>query len=378
MLEIQNLKKSFGSLQVLKGVNADISDGECVAIIGASGAGKSVFLRSIAMLEKPDEGQIIFDGTDLTAKGVDINKVREKMGMVYQGFYLFSHLNVLDNIILAPMIKLHKTREEAEKEAIELLEEVGLSEKAHAMPQNLSGGQKQRIAIARCLAMHPSVILFDEPTSALDPGMTREVLAIIRKLLKRSLTMVLVTHEMDFAKEAASRIIFMENGVVAEQGSAKIFFEHPTTASARAFLEQQKNYSFKVESRHFDFAVLMSGLQLFGEKYNLSRKQNMRIQLLMEEVMAVFCACYVDDTFPHISGCVQYSEKNGKLTLRLDYDGGQFNPLKEDKDDLRHVIISSICSGNVYTSDSGRNTLTLIIKDERDSSMAIDTEERKI
>lgn len=362
MIEIRNLKKSFGRLQVLNGVNAEICDGECVAVIGASGAGKSVFLRSIAMLEKPDEGQIIFDGTDLTAKGVNMNKIHEKMGMVYQGFYLFSHLDVLDNITLAPMKKLHKTRADAEKEAMELLEEVGLVEKAHAMPQNLSGGQKQRIAIARCLAMHPSVILFDEPTSALDPGMTGEVLAIIRKLLKRSLTMVLVTHEMEFAKEAASRVIFMENGVVAEQGTAKKIFENPATDSARAFIEKQKHYTFEITSRYFDFAVLMSDLQLFGEKYNFSKQQNMRIQLLVEEVMASFSVCCVDTVYPRISGCVQYSEKGGNLTLRLEYNGKNINVLEEDRDDLRQVIVGSICSEKVYTYDNGRNTLILTLK----------------
>ncbi len=362
MIEVRNLRKSFGPLQVLKGVNAEIYDGECVALIGASGSGKSVLLRSIAMLERPDEGQIIFDGTDLTANGVNINKIHEKMGMVYQGFNLFSHLDVLDNITLAPIKKLKKTRKEAEEEAMELLGEVGLKEKAHAMPQNLSGGQKQRIAIARCLAMHPSVILLDEPTSALDPGMTGEVLAIIRKLLKRSLTMILVTHEMEFAREAASRVFFMENGVIAEQGTAKMIFENPTTAAARAFIEKQKHYTFEITTRYYDFAMLMSGLQLFGEKYNLPRQQNMRIQLLVEEIMASFGALFADADYPHISGCVQYSEKGGNLTLHLEYSGKSINVLEEDKDELRSVIISSICSERAYTYENSRNTLLLTLK----------------
>ena len=363
MIEIKNLTKSFGSLKVLKGVNAEINDGECVALIGESGAGKSVFLRCIAMLEKPDGGHIIFNGTDLTEKGVNLNAVHEKMGMVYQGFYLFSHLNVLDNITLAPMKKLKKSRAEAEKEAMELLGEVGLAEKAYAMPQNLSGGQKQRVAIARCLAMHPSVILFDEPTSALDPGMTGEVLAIIRKLLKRSLTMVLVTHEMEFAREAATRVIFMENGVVAEQGTAKQIFENPVTEAARAFVERQKHYSFEVSSRYYDFAKLMSGLQLFADKYNFEKQQKMRLQLLVEETMAAFSACYGDSDYPHINGCAQYSEKSGSITVLFKYDGKALNILQEKEDDLRRVIINSICSEAHY-SYSGGNSLLLTLKNK--------------
>ncbi len=212
MINIHGLSKRYGELEVLKNIDFRVAEGECVAIIGPYGTGKSVFLRTIALLEVPESGNIFIRGTDITQKSVDINKIREKMGMVYQGFHLFSHLNVLDNITLAPRKVRKQPRKEAELKARELLALVGLSEKAESYPHHISGGQQQRIAIARCLAMEPEIMLFDEPTSALDPTMTREVLAIMRKLTKMGLTMIIVTHEMSFAREVADRVIYMDEG----------------------------------------------------------------------------------------------------------------------------------------------------------------------
>ena len=220
MIKVSGLTKKFGDLIVFQNINTHINRGECIAIIGPSGMGKSVFLRTITMLEKPDNGSIFINGVDITQKGVDLNRIREKMGMVYQGFHLFSHLNVLENITLAPRLVRKLDFGMAEKRAMELLNMVGLEDKAQSYPHELSGGQQQRIAIARSLAMDPEIILFDEPTSALDPTMTCEVLSIIRKLTKMGLTMLIVTHEMNFAKEVADRIFYMDEGGIYEEGDS--------------------------------------------------------------------------------------------------------------------------------------------------------------
>lgn len=227
LIEVKNLTKKFGDHTVLDGITTDICQGEVVAIIGPSGCGKSTFLRSLNLLEMPTSGQILFEGIDLTDKSVDINKVRQKIGMVFQQFNLFPNHTIKDNITLAPVKLGLMTKEEADKKAMELLERVGLPEKADSYPSMLSGGQKQRIAIARSLAMNPDVMLFDEPTSALDPELTGEVLRVIRQLADEHMTMVIVTHEMQFAKELSDRVIFMEKGLVCQEGTPEEVFGNP-------------------------------------------------------------------------------------------------------------------------------------------------------
>ncbi|MCI3919647.1 amino acid ABC transporter ATP-binding protein [Paenibacillus sp. TRM 82003] len=232
MINVKGLHKSFGKNEVLKGVDVSIAKGEVVVVIGPSGSGKSTLLRCLNLLETPTSGIIEFDGQELTAKKTDINKLRERMGMVFQSFNLFPHLKVIDNITLAPMKLKGKSREEAEKIASELLRRIGLEDKAQAYPSRLSGGQKQRIAIARALAMQPSVMLFDEPTSALDPETVGEVLDVMKGLAKEGMTMVVVTHEMGFAREVGDRVLFMDGGVIVEEAEpAKLFGapQHPRT-----------------------------------------------------------------------------------------------------------------------------------------------------
>ena len=238
ILEIKDLCKSFGEHEVLKGISTTIRKGDVLALIGPSGCGKSTFLRSLNLLEIPTSGHVLFEGTDMTDKSVDINHVREKIGMVFQQFNLFPNMTIKQNIMLAP-VKLGKmTKEEAEKRALELLERIGLLDKADAYPSQLSGGQKQRIAIVRSLAMSPDIILFDEPTSALDPEMVGEVLNVMKELAEDGMTMVVVTHEMGFAREVANRVMFINDGLIQEENTPEEIFNHPKSARLQDFLSK--------------------------------------------------------------------------------------------------------------------------------------------
>ena len=241
MINVENLSKNFGNLKVLKNISTTINKGEIISIIGPSGSGKSTFLRCINKLEEPTVGHIYIDGMDLMDKNTDINKIRERVGMVFQHFNLFPNMTVLENLTLSPIMVKKESKEEAEKYALYLLEKVGLSDKANSYPTQLSGGQKQRIAIARALAMKPEVILFDEPTSALDPEMIKEVLDVMRDLAKEGMTMLIVTHEMGFAKNVGNRILFMDNGEIIEDCSPKNFFENPTNERIKDFLNKVLN-----------------------------------------------------------------------------------------------------------------------------------------
>jgi len=238
VIEVKNLYKSFGEIEVLKGIDEHIMKEEVVVIIGPSGSGKSTFLRCINLMEQPTQGTIKIDGVDITSPKTNINQVRQKVGMVFQQFNLFPHMNVMDNITLAPMKLKGLTKNEAEEVAYTLLDKVGLREKAMEYPNKLSGGQKQRIAIARALAMNPEIMLFDEPTSALDPEMVKEVLEVIRELANEGMTMMIVTHEMGFAKEVGTRLLFMDEGKIIERGNPKEVFANPQEERTRIFLSK--------------------------------------------------------------------------------------------------------------------------------------------
>ena len=238
IIRVCGLKKSFGDLQVLRGINTEVDRGEVVVVIGPSGSGKSTFLRCLNLLETPTAGSIFVDGVEITDPKCDINLHRQKMGMVFQHFNLFNNMTILRNMTLAPMTLLKKSREDAEAQALALLRRVGLEDKANAYPSQLSGGQKQRIAIVRALCMDPEVMLFDEPTSALDPEMVGEVLDVMKELARDGMTMVVVTHEMGFAREVGSRVLFMDAGRIAEQGSPEDIFSHPQSARLQDFLRK--------------------------------------------------------------------------------------------------------------------------------------------
>ena len=238
LIKVDNLCKSFGDTAVLNGINAEIDKGDVMVVIGASGSGKSTFLRCLNLLEEPTSGSIFFEGVDITDASVNINIHRQKMGMVFQQFNLFPHMTVLRNLTLGPIKLLKQSKEEAEANAMKLLERVGLADRADAYPSQLSGGQKQRIAIVRALAMNPDVMLFDEPTSALDPEMVGEVLEVMKQLAKDGMTMVVVTHEMGFAREVGTNIVFVDEGVIVEQGAPSEFFENPKSPRLKEFLSK--------------------------------------------------------------------------------------------------------------------------------------------
>ncbi len=238
MIEVKDLKKSFGKLDVLRGISEKIEEQEVVCVIGPSGSGKSTFLRCLNLLEEPTGGEVYLDGERINAPGVDIDKIRERLGMVFQNFNLFPHMTVLDNVTLAPVKVKGKNKAEAEESALKILETVGLSDKASSFPASLSGGQKQRVAIARALAMEPEVMLFDEPTSALDPEMVGEVLNVMKRLAEEGMTMVIVTHEMGFAREVADRVLFIDQGVVMEQGTPEELFGSPKNERTKSFLSK--------------------------------------------------------------------------------------------------------------------------------------------
>ena len=241
LIETRGLRKSFGGLQVLNGIDQSIEKGEVVVVIGPSGSGKSTFLRCLNLLEEPTGGQVIFEGTDITDPKADIAKIRQKMGMVFQQFNLFNNLSIMDNITVGPIRVKGVSREDAQAKANELLDRVGLREKADSFPSELSGGQKQRIAIVRALAMEPDVMLFDEPTSALDPEMVGEVLDVMKALAKEGMTMVIVTHEMGFAKEVGDRVLFIDQGIVLEEGTPEEVFNHPRNPRTQEFLSKVLN-----------------------------------------------------------------------------------------------------------------------------------------
>ena len=238
LIRVQDLGKSCGSIHVLKGINVNIYKGDVVFVVGPSGSGKSTFLRCLNLLEEPTQGHIFFEGTDITDPKVNIDKHRQKMGMVFQQFNLFPHMDIMKNLTLAPMKLQGKSQQEAETEAMQLLERVGLADRAHAFPSQLSGGQKQRIAIVRALCMKPDVMLFDEPTSALDPEMVGEVLSVMRDLAKEKMTMVVVTHEMGFAREVANRVMFMDEGYFMEEAAPEEFFGNPKNERLKSFLSK--------------------------------------------------------------------------------------------------------------------------------------------
>ena len=289
LLGISHLQKSYGSFNVLRDITTEVHRGEVISIIGPSGTGKSTFLRCLNLLEQPTGGSIVVDGEDILAKGYPVNRLRQKMGMVFQSFNLFEHKTVLENVIFAPCQLRHESEETAREEGLALLRKVGLAEKADVYPSSLSGGQKQRVAIARALAMKPDVILFDEPTSALDPTMVGEVLSVIRQLAKEGMTMLIVTHEMKFAHDVSTRIFFMYDGYIHEDGSPEQIFEQPVHSATKAFIQRIRKEVFEIKGADFDFLGMHSAIAAFCHKYGIAEKQEKAERLadkMLDDIMA--------------------------------------------------------------------------------------------
>jgi len=325
MIRVEQLRKSFGQVDVLKGVNAEIRRGEVVSIIGPSGTGKSTFLRCLNGLDHPTSGSIWIDGVDLAQRKADVAKVRQKMNMVFQSFNLFAHLSVLENLTLAPIRLRGLDPRVASEKARDLLRLVGLAEKAENFPDELSGGQKQRVGIARCLAMEPQIILFDEPTSALDPTMVSEVLGVIRRLARDGMTMVIVTHEMDFARDVSNRVFYMDEGAIYEEGTPQQIFENPLKEKTRSFIHRIRSFNRRIASPDFDLYALHGEIEWFCETHFLSRSATHDLQLLVEELLYLHKPLLRDFV---VDLSIEYSERNRRLTLVFETEDTGGDPLQ--------------------------------------------------
>lgn len=361
MIKVEHLSKKFGNLMVLRDISTEIRKGEVISIIGPSGTGKSTFLRCLNLLEIPSSGRVIIDGTDILAPGVDVPRLRQKMGMVFQSFNLYAHLTALDNLTLGPIKLLKRPRREAEEKALELLKMVGLLEKAHSFPDELSGGQKQRVAIARCLAMEPEIILFDEPTSALDPTMVSEVLAVIRRLAQNGMTMAIVTHEMDFARDVSTRVFYMDEGIIYEEGSPSQLFQTPRKARTRAFIQQLRVLSAQISSQGFDLYQLNGEIEGFCARYVINPRMVGSILLIVEEMLVQMLLPHIDPGTV-IRLMVEYAEKQGSFLIRFDYGGAPFNPLENSEvDELARKLVTSRASSIDYNRSPQCNQVTVQI-----------------
>ena len=326
MITIKHLKKEYPGVTPLKDVNVEISRGDVISVIGPSGTGKSTLIRCLNLLEQPTSGEIIIDGEVITDKSCDVSRVRRKMGMVFQQFNLFPHMTVIENIMTAPVDLLGKSRQDAYDKGMELLRKVGLADKALVYPDGLSGGQKQRVAIARALAMEPEIILFDEPTSALDPTMVGEVQSVIRDLARQGNTMIIVTHEMKFAREVCNRVFYMDEGGIYEDGTPEQIFENPRKEKTRQFIRRLKVMEYDIHSRDFDFIGFNTHLEEFGRKHQISQKTIYNMQSYLEEMCMQLILPELDDRFD-MTVTVEYSDTEDAAASIIRYSGSRFDPL---------------------------------------------------
>jgi polar amino acid transport system ATP-binding protein len=358
MIKVEHLSKKFGSLLVLKDVNIEIREGEVISIIGPSGTGKSTLLRCMNLLERPSGGAIHIDGVDLLDSKTDVPKIRQKMNMVFQSFNLFAHLSVLDNLTIGPIKLSGKTKKEAEDKAATILAMVGLAEKLHSYPDELSGGQKQRVAIARCLAMEPEIILFDEPTSSLDPTMVSEVLWVIRRLAKEGMTMVIVTHEMDFARDVSNRVMYMDEGIIYEEGSSEQIFDNPQKEKTRAFINRIRSISYHIASSVYDLFTMNAEIEAFCEKQILPLQTRKNLLQIIEGLLSLYTP--VLDSSP-LDITLSWSEKKQRVELLLESSGDALNLLdgSGQRDNPALSTIRSMSESIDYQRLNNKNRLTV-------------------
>lgn len=355
MIELVHLEKKYENATPLMDVNAVIRDGDVISVIGPSGTGKSTLIRCINMLERPTSGQILLDGADITAKGYDLTQARRRMGMVFQSFNLFGHLTVIENLMLAPMDILKKPKHEAYETAVALLKRVGLSGREYQYPEQLSGGQKQRVAIARTLAMDPDVILLDEPTSALDPTMVGEVQAVIRDLAQTGKTMMIVTHEMAFARAICNRVFYMDQGGIYEDGSPEQVFDHPQRELTRRFIRRLKVLELSIDDAAYDFLGMGSEIDRYCLQCDITARTKYRIHLVFEELVQQILMPVLEQ--PRIAVTVEYAEAERKVDMTVRYNGATFDPVSTDNrlsytllENVAEALRHTACAEGVYTN----------------------------
>ena len=346
MIKIDHLKKVYPNVTPLKDVCVEIHDGDVISVIGPSGTGKSTLLRCINQMEMPTSGKIWIDDVEITDPNCDINKVRQKMGMVFQSFNLFSHMTVIENIMFSPMTLLGKKKQAAYDDAMRLLRMVGLAEKALNYPDELSGGQKQRIAIARTLAMDPDIILLDEPTSALDPTMVGEVQAVIRDLAKTGKTMMIVTHEMNFARAISNRVFYMDEGGVYEDGPPEQIFDNPLREKTRRFIRRLKVLELDIENRDYDFLSMPGEIEQYCNRNQIPPRMTHRIQLAFEELTQQLLIPVLEN--PRIHTVIEYAAAEEKATMTVQY-GGPEADITKTGDELPLAVLKSAASEMTYS-----------------------------
>ena len=360
LIEIKHLRKEYGDVVPLKDVNATVDEGEVISIIGPSGTGKSTLIRCLNRLETPTSGQIIVDGIDMCAPDVNLPMMRQKMGMVFQNYALFNHKLVIENLMMAPMDLLGMSKQEAYDQALDLLKMVGLRDKALSWPHELSGGQRQRVAIARGLAMNPKILLFDEPTSALDPQMVSEVLSVITRLAERGLTMLVVTHEMRFARDASTRVFYMDQGELWESGTPKQIFENPQRRRTRDFVFRVRNWNWEIHSIDYDYAAMMSSFEDFCARQFLGHRIMYACKLVLEEATSSILIPLAKEyglVDPRIAYELSVGEGGEQADLRVDVGelaacGVSDEELNAVADDISKRILESAIS-RYYVDESG-------------------------
>ena len=343
LIEVKHLRKEYPNATPLEDVSFEVNPGDVIAVIGPSGTGKSTLLRCLNLLEQPTSGTIVVDGEEITSPSCDVTRVRQKMGMVFQSFNLFDNLDALDNVCAAPIKLLHVPPAEARKRGMDLLERVGLADKASSFPDELSGGQQQRVAIARAVAMDPQILLLDEPTSALDPTMIAEVLAVIRNLAREGMTMMVVTHEMRFARTISNRVFYMDEGGIYEQGSPEQVFDHPTREKTRQFMRRLKTLHLSIDAASPDYLGAIAKLERFGTDAALSTKALRNVTLAFEELVfqCIVPAVRERSDKPTIDVLVEHAESDDATTMRITWGGEPYNPLNES-DRLSLSIVKQV------------------------------------
>jgi polar amino acid transport system ATP-binding protein len=368
MIQIEHLSKHFGDVAVLRDINATIEPGEVISVIGPSGTGKSTLLRCLNLLDQPSGGRIVVNGQNLLDPTTDVAALRRRMGMVFQSFNLFAHLTALENLTVGPQRLLGVSATDARLEGLRLLQMVGLGECAERFPHELSGGQKQRVAIARCLSMQPEIILFDEPTSALDPTMVSEVLAVIRRLARQGMTMLIVTHEMAFARDVSSRVFYMDEGVIYEEGPPAQIFDAPQRPRTRDFIHRVRSIQCQISSAAFDLYAIFGLIERFCEKHAITAERQNTLQLLTEELLTLLTATpgAVD-----IALTIAFAEGSRTLEVRTDSGGAPANPLEaaSSPDDLSRRLIEGYADIHYHHAE-GRNHLALTLKGTKEHEVS--------